>query len=101
MSTKLWKPLNSADEAIARYATRASASLTSADERLRAGEGDEHYLRLAQEGHYLTTIAYLLRALKNGEDPDEAAAMVPTLLDPAGPVRTWASILAPDQPDQD
>lgn len=95
MPTKLWKPLNTADEAIARYATHAAKSLDSAEERRLTGDLDEHYLRLAQEGHYLTAIAYLVRALKEGEDPDQVAAMVPTLIDPSGPADTWANILTP------
>lgn len=95
MPNKLWKPLNSADEAIDRYATRAAESLAAAEERRHEGDLDEHYLRLDQEGHYLTAIAYLVRALKEGEDPDQVAAMVPTLLDPSGPADTWANILTP------
>lgn len=97
MPIKLWKPLETADEAIERYATHAAELLDSADERRQAGDVDAYYLRTVQDGQHLTAIAYLLRALKNSEDPDDAAAMVPTLLDPAGPARTWATILAPEE----
>lgn len=83
------------EDGIAHYATRATKSLAAAEKRRHEEKLDEHYLRLDQEGRYLTAIAYLLRALKEGETPDQAAAMVPTLLDPIGPARTWASILTP------
>lgn len=91
MPNTLWKPVTTVNEAIDRYAAHAVTTLESTEERRRAGEIDEHYL----QGHYLTAIAYLLRALKDGEDPDQAAAMVPDLLNPAGPADTWANILTP------
>lgn len=97
MPTNLWKPVETANEALDRYATQATIALDNADTQPHAGDLDVYNLRNAHNGHHLTAIAYLLRALTTGQDPDEAAAMVPTLLDPAGPARTWASILTPTE----
>lgn len=94
MPNKLWKPVDDASEAIERYATHAVALLDSADQRRREGDVDAYYLRTVQDGQHLTVIAYLLRALKTGEDPNDAAAAVSALLAPTGPARTLASILA-------
>ncbi|WP_435113375.1 hypothetical protein [Nocardiopsis synnemataformans] len=99
--TKTWDPVDGVDDAITRYASTAVRSLDAAEEMREKGRLDEHYLRIVQEGHTFTAIAYLLDAHRRGTDPDEAAAMVPTLLRPDGPVRDHAQQLTAPATEHD